>query len=153
MFRTMQSASACLHRLPSSGGSELGSRLCQPLKLTDGCQTDFSARTQAATPLKAAALNVQRSRKKGEEWFSDRATLINGHPGHRRNCPCIQGVNIISLWFLHYSEKELLAPSHSWKHLEHQDANINGHLNKASPPVGTLVHNKDLLTGDFKDLF
>ena len=81
MFRTMQSASACLHRLPYSGGSELGSRLCQPLKLTDGCQTDFSARTQAATPLKAAALNVQRSRKKGEEWFSDRATLINGHPG------------------------------------------------------------------------
>ena len=150
MFRTMQSASACLHRLPSSGGSELGSRLCQPLKLTDGCQTDFSARTQAATPLKAAALNVQRSRKKGEEWFSDRATLINGHPGHRRNCPCIQGVNIISLWFLHYLEKVPTSPFSFLKAYRYR-ASRRYYKWAFKQPVGTLVH-KDLLTGDFKDL-
>ena len=77
----------------------------------DGWVSDglFSPDT-GGLPLKAAALNVQRSRKKGEEWFSDRATLMNGPVTlatvARRNCPCIQGVNKFSLWFLlHYSEK------------------------------------------------
>ena len=144
----MQSASACLHRLPYSGGSELGSRLCQPLKLTDGCQTDFSARTQAATPLKAAALNVQRSRKKGEEWFSDRATLINGHPGHRRNCPCIQGVNIISLRFL-LLEK---VPTSAFLFLKAYRASRRYYKWAFKQSLSTCW-DKDLLTGDFKDLF
>ena len=79
-----------------------------------------------------------------DEWPS--------HPGHRgrRNCPCIQGVNKISLWFLHYSEK---VPTSAFSFLKAYKASRRyGHLNKVSPPVGTLVHN-DILTGNFKDLW
>ena len=93
----------------------------------DGWVSDglFSPDT-GGLPLKAAALNVQRSRKKGEEWFSDRATLMNGPVTLATVAAAIVHVSKVSTKFrcdfYIIRRRFLLAPSHSWKHIKHQDA-------------------------------